>query len=326
MTSEKVSKINLIVSYPPYTRSPDNINKIMHTVVLALLPAIIASVYFFGWRALYLVLLSSASCIFFEGMINAIRKKPVTCFDGSALITGILLAFNLPSNLPYWMVIAGAFFAIVITKELFGGLGYNVFNPALAARVFLLISFPTEMTSWPVPFSADMVTAATPLGLLATQGAGAVEGIGIWQAFVGNIGGCIGETSGLALIIGAILLLARKCITLAIPASFILTAFTFTGIFHIINPAKYSSPDFHVVTGGLILGAFFMATDMVTSPLSKKNQVIFGMGCGLLTGIIRLFGGYPEGVSFAILIMNAFVPLLDKWDLNGRHRRTEEAK
>jgi electron transport complex protein RnfD len=326
MSDEKLSKINLIVSYPPYTRSTDTVPKIMYTVVLALLPAVFAGVYFFGMRALMLIILCAGSSVAAEGLVNIIRKKPLTCFNGSALITGILLAMNLPSNLPYPMAILGSAFAIIITKELFGGLGYNIFNPALAARVFLLISFPTEMTSWPIPQSVDMVTAATPLGILAGQGPQAVSHISTWQAYMGNIGGCIGETSGFALTIGALLLFSRRCITLAIPASFILTTFVFTGIFYLIDPSKYASPVFHVVTGGLLLGAFFMATDMVTSPLSKKNQVIFGAGCGLLTAIIRLFGGYPEGVSFAILIMNAFVPLLDRLDLTKRHRRREAAQ
>lgn len=323
MNDKQGSKINLIVSYPPYTRSTDNIEKIMFTVVIALLPAIYASVHFFGMRALYLTLVCSAGCIGFEALINLMRKQKLTCFDGSAFITGILLAFNLPSGLPYWMAVAGSFFAIVITKQLFGGLGYNIFNPALAARVFLLISFPTAMTTWPVPASVDMVTAATPLGVLAMQGAETAGNINLWQAFIGNVGGCLGETSGLALTIGAMLLFARRCITLAIPVSFIASTFIFTGIFYLIDPAKYASPIFHTVTGGLLLGAFFMATDMVTSPLSRSNQIIFGIGCGLLTGVIRLFGGYPEGVSFAILIMNAFVPLLDRRDLNKRHRRRE---
>lgn len=326
MNAEKISKINLIVSYPPYTRSKDNIEKIMFTVVIALVPAIYASIYFFGMRALYLTFICSASCIFFEALVNIIRKQKLSCFDGSAFITGILLALNLPSGLPYPMAVAGSFFAIVITKQLFGGLGYNIFNPALAARVFLLISFPTEMTTWLIPKSVDMVTAATPLGILSVEGVQAIGNIDLWQAFVGNIGGCLGETSGLAITTGALILFARRCITWEIPISFIATTFVFTGIFYLIDPAKYASPVFHTVTGGLLLGAFFMATDMVTSPLSKASQIIFGTGCGLLTGIIRLFGGYPEGVSFAILIMNAFVPLLDRWDLAKRHRRREETR
>ncbi len=304
----------LIVSYPPYIRNDENIEKIMYTVVLALLPAVAVSVRFFGFRALNVVFVCVASSMFFEYLVNKLRKQDYTFLDGSAVVTGVLLALNLPANLPYWMVVLGAFIAIVVVKQLFGGLGCNIFNPALAARVFLLISFPAAMTSWPLPFSVDMQTAASPLGLLKTEGLKAVSSITLWQAFAGKIGGSLGETSGLALLLGASILFWKKYITWVIPFAFVGSVFVFTAIFHWVDPLKYASPMFHMVTGGLLLGALFMATDMVTSPVSRRGQWIFGMGCGLLTGVIRLFGGYPEGVSFAILIMNAFVPLLDRWD------------
>ena len=317
-----MATITLKVSYPPYNRSKDSIEKIMYSVAIALFPAIGTSIYFFGLRSLWITLVCIISCIVFEWFVTLARKQEATCFDGSAIITGILLALNVPVSLPYWMCILGSFVAIVITKGLFGGLGYNPFNPALVARVFLLISFPSFMTRWTPPFAAvDTVSTASPLGLLKTEGTAALANFELWSGFWGAVSGSLGETSCLAILIGALFLLIRRYITLLIPLSFIITTVIFTGIFHIMDPSQYASPLFHVVTGGLILGAFFMATDMVTSPIAFKGQLVFGIGCGLLTGVIRLFGGYPEGVSFAILIMNAFVPLLDRWDLKSKHRR-----
>ena len=307
----------LKVSSAPFLRTKHNIERIMYTVAATLIPVIGVSVYFFGIRALILTLVSVASCVFFEFIINKIRGQKLTCFDGSAVVTGILLALTVPATLPFWMIIIGAFVAIIITKQLFGGIGFNVFNPALAARVFLLVSFPAHMTSWPVPKAVDAVTGATPLGLLKTDGLQAVADITFWKASLGQIGGSMGETSAVVILIGAAVLFFFKYITLPIPVSFLATTFAFTGLFYLIDPSAYASPMFHMVTGGLMLGVFYMATDMVTSPLTVRSQVIFGIGCGLLTGIIRLFGGYPEGVAFAILIMNAFVPLLDKWDVNA---------
>ncbi|PIU19380.1 MAG: electron transporter RnfD [Elusimicrobia bacterium CG08_land_8_20_14_0_20_59_10] len=304
----------LLASYPPYVREEDSIEKIMYTVSAALLPAIGASVYYFGPRILALLLVCVFSSAGFEYLFNRVRKQEPTFLDGSAVLTGVLLALNLPSNLPLWMAALGAFVAIVIVKQLFGGLGFNIFNPALAARVFLLISFPVAMTSWPVPFAVDAQTAASPLGILKTEGLQALSSMSLWQAFSGGIGGSFGETSGLALLLGAAVLFWKRYITWIIPFSFIGMVFAFTGVFYLIDPSVYASPLFHMATGGLLLGAFFMATDMVTSPVSKRGQFVFGLGCGLLTAVIRLFGGYPEGVSFAILIMNAFVPLIDRWD------------
>ena len=311
----------LIIAYPPYTKNTDSIEKVMYTVVLALLPAVGAAVYFFGIPALMLILVCSISSIGFEYIINKIRGQEIACFDGSALVTGILLALNLPSNFPYWMAILGSFVAIVVVKQLFGGLGFNIFNPALAARVFLLISFPVAMTIWPVPF-VDMQTAASPLGVLKTEGLmAATNSVPVWQAFIGKVGGSLGETSALALLLGSVILFWKRYITWIIPVSFVGSTLVFVGIFHYIYPLEYASPLWHFVTGGLLLGALFMATDMVTTPVSKRGQLVFGLGCGLLTGIIRLFGGYPEGVSFAILIMNGFVPLIDRWDNHSNSKK-----
>jgi len=308
--------LKLKVSYAPFVRSKDSIESVMYNVAVALLPATLVSICFFGWRALLVTGVSIVSSICFEWAIDKIRKKPTACLDGSALVTGQLLALNLPSGLPLWMVIMGAFVAIVIAKHLFGGLGFNIFNPALVARVFLLISFPAAMTEWYAPFSVDMQTAASPLGILKTDGLQALAGFNTLDAFYGIRPGSLGETSILALLPGAAWLLYKKYITWHIPATFIGTTLLFTGIFYLIDPLGYASPLFHLLTGGLVLGAFFMATDMVTSPLSLRGQIIFGIGCGVLTAIIRLWGGYPEGVSFAILIMNALVPLLDRWDVS----------
>jgi len=314
----------LTVSYAPHIRSGESIERVMYTVAIALIPATAASFYYFGFRAFWVTALSVLSCIFFEFVINKIRKKKhLTCFDGSAVVTGLLLALNIPATLPYWMIIMGAFVCIVIAKELFGGLGYNPFNPVLVGRVFLIISFPVAMTAWPEPFAVDMISAASPLGLLKTEGAAAVADMHFWKLFFGEITGSMGETSALAILLGAAVLYIRGYITLTIPLSFIGTTFAFTGIFYLLDATQYASPVFHLLTGGLMLGAFFMATDWVTSPMSFRGQIIFGIGCGLLTGIIRLFGGYPEGVAFSILIMNAFVPLLDRWDFVALKKKKE---
>lgn len=320
-----MESVNLKVSNAPFVRSKDSIESVMYNVALALAPATVMSVYLFGMKALLLTVVSILSCIGFEWLMDKARKKPDSCLDGSALVTGLLLALNVPANLPLWMVFIGAFIAIVASKHVFGGLGFNVFNPALVARVFLLISFPAAMTSWPVPapfsFDAaiDMETAATPLGILKTEGIETMAAsFSLMDGFLGNMNGSLGETSALALLAGAAWLWYKKYITMHIPLTLIGSVFLFTGLFHLIDPGTYASPMFHMLTGGLVLGAFFMATDMVTSPLSIRGQLIFGLGCGLLTAVIRLWGGYPEGISFAILIMNSFVPLIDRWDLNDR--------
>lgn len=299
----------------------------MYTVVIAMVPAMLISVYFFGIDALKVMLISSLACLFFEWVIQKfLIKGPSTINDGSALVTGILLAFNVPSDLPVWIVILGAFIAIGMAKMSFGGLGKNPFNPALVGRVFLLISFPVQMTSWPspkplfgnLPASPDAMGGATPLGFLK-------EGLkdstvpellskmpDLMMDFVGFIGGSLGEVSAVALLIGAIYMLIKKVITWEIPTAYIGSVVVFTGILWLINPNMYVDPMFHLLTGGLILGAFYMATDMVSSPISTRGQIIFGIGCGVITILIRIWGAYPEGVSFAILIMNAFTPLINR--------------
>ena len=315
----------LQVSGSPHVHGTETVKKIMWSVVIALLPALVVSVYYFGLLVLILTLVSIATCVLVEFLIQRFMLKGnVSVTDGSAVITGLLLAFNVPANLPVWILMIGAFVAIAIAKMPFGGLGKNPFNPALVGRVFLLISFPVQMTTWPKPtpvwsLGADVITGPTPLGILK-------EGVKNGQAvgdlmnemptyvnlLLGQMGGSFGEVSAIALLIGAIFLLIRKVITWEIPVAFLLTAFLFSGIFYLVDPSTYANPCFHLVTGGMMLGACFMATDMVTSPTSRWGMIVFGVGCGLLTIIIRLFGAYPEGVSFAILIMNAFVPLINK--------------
>ncbi len=309
----------LLIKSAPHIHTQEDLKRVMVDVVIALVPACAVSIWFFGWRSLTVLVLASVSALVFEALILRMAGKDnirETVFDGSALITGILVAMNLPVTAPWWMVILGSFVAIVIAKQVFGGLGCNIFNPALVARVFLLISFPVQMTNWILPtyFSGEAVTAATPLGLLKTEGLGAVsQAYSHMDLLVGHIGGSMGEMSALALLLGGLFLLSRRVITWEIPVSVLGTLAVFTGIFWMINPEKYADPLFHVLSGGAILGALFMATDMVTSPLTRKGMLIFGVGIGLLTAIIRLFGGYPEGISFAILIMNGFVPLIDKY-------------
>jgi electron transport complex protein RnfD len=296
----------------------------MYGVVFAMLPALVFSFVYFGFGAIIVTLTTVASCYLFEFLISKyLLKKAPTISDGSALITGILLAFNVPANLPIWIILIGALVAIGIGKMTFGGLGNNVFNPALVGRVFLLISFPVQMTSWPKPlgFSTtyfDAETAATPLAIIKE---GLKKGEPLSQLmhnvpsnmdmFLGNMGGSMGEIAGAALILGLIYMLFKKIISWHIPVSILATVAIFTSILHMANPEAYAGPLFHILTGGLLLGSIFMATDYVTSPMSHKGMLIYGVGIGLLTVIIRVFGAYPEGVSFAILIMNAFVPLIN---------------
>ena len=297
----------LMVSHSPHLRSGENISKIMFTVVAALLPACLAGIWFFGLPALGVLLLCTASCVVFEEGWNRLMKRPASFKDGSAIITGILLGMNLNAGVPWWVCVLGGFLAVILGKQLFGGLGYNPFNPALVARVGLLIGLPEIMTTWNATraMGADVVTTATPLGMAP----GAAE---ITDMLIGNIGGCLGETSAIALLAGGGILLAFKMIKWQVPAAFIGSVFVITGIAHWINPAEYHSPAVHVLSGGLLLGAFFMAPDMVTPPMTKKGAVIFGLGCGVMTSLIRLWGSYPEGVSFSILFMNALTPLIDR--------------
>ena len=295
----------------------------MYRVLLALVPALLVAIYYFGWYALRLTVISVGACMLTEWLIQKfLIKGPLTINDGSAALTGLLLAFNVPANLPIWMVIVGAVVAIGIGKMAFGGLGKNPFNPALVGRVFMLVSFPTAMTTWPKAtpifdsgFFADAVTGPTPLGILKESGRQTLEQVGDMQFMdmvLGNRGGAFGEVCTIALLLGAIYLICRKVIDVFTPLSILLTVYIFTGICHLVNPAVYISPQYHLVYGGLILGAFFMATDMVTSPMTIRGKLLFGFGIGVITVVIRLWGAYPEGVSFAILIMNALTPLINK--------------
>ena len=313
----------LFVSGSPHVHHRDSVKKIMWAVVIALMPAFLVAVYYFGLPVIMITAVSIAACLMFEYLIQRfLLKGKSTLGDGSAVITGLLLAFNLPPNLPLWMVVLGALVAIGVGKMAFGGLGRNLFNPALVGRIFLLISFPVNMSLWPKPtpiwdFTTDAVTGPTPLGILFE---GVKQGMTVEQMemptmiqmLFGQMGGSFGEVSAIALTLGAIFLLIRKVITWHIPVAFIGSAFLLAAIFHYVNPAIYADPFFHIITGGLLLGAFYMATDMVTSPTSASGMIVFGIGCGVLTMLIRMFGAYPEGVSFAILLMNAVVPLLNK--------------
>ena len=308
----------LHVSGSPHVHSDESVKKIMWSVVLALVPAFLVSVYYFGLPVIILTLVSIGCCVGFEYLIQRfmLHQKP-TVDDGSAVVTGLLLAFNVPSNLPIWIMVIGALVAIGIAKMPFGGLGHNPFNPAIVARVTLLIAFPVQMTSWPVPSPlwrfhfADAVTGPTTLGLIK-EGGDLTQLPTYANMLIGQMGGSFGEVSAIALLIGAGFLLWKRIITWHIPVSFIATVFIIAGIFHLVNPEVYVNPMIHLLAGGLILGACFMATDMVTSPTSPWGMIVFGCGCGLLTIIIRLFGAYPEGVSFSILLMNAVVPLINK--------------
>lgn len=309
----------LNVSGSPHVHSDESTKRIMWRVNLALVPSLIVAIAFFGLNALLISLVSVACCVLFQWLIEKfLLKTPSTISDGSAVVTGLLLAFNVPATTSMiWLVAIGALVAIGIGKMSFGGLGKNPFNPALVGRVFLLISFPVQMTTWPKPgehlfaMNTDVVTGATPLGLIKENG---VQAVGdVWQYFLGNMGGSLGEVSALAILIGAIYLLCRKIITWHIPVAFIGTAFVFSGILWLCNPEQFIDPLTTILTGGIMLGACFMATDMVTSPMAKSGQLIFGVGCGLLTIIIRNWGNYPEGVSFAILLMNAVTPLINRW-------------
>lgn len=314
----------LIVSLSPHVHGGDSIQKNMYGVLIALVPAFLMSLYFFGLGALIVTATSVAACLFFEWAIAKfiMKRSATTVCDGSAVITGVLLAFNLPSNLPIWIIILGALFAIGVGKMSFGGLGCNPFNPALAGRVFLLLSFPVQMTTWPVVGQlaayTDATTGATPLAIMKGIISGA-PGFSVDQLpdslslLVGQNGGCIGEVSVLALLLGLAYMLWKKIITWHIPVSILVTVFAFAGIMHLVDPVKYVSPVLQLLTGGLMLGAIFMATDYVTSPMSQKGMLIYGVCIGLLTVVIRLFGAYPEGMSFAILIMNAFTPLINTY-------------
>jgi len=315
----------LTVSPSPHVHSEVKASSLMYGVIMALLPATLMSFYVFGISAVIVMLIAVVSCVAFEFLIaRYLLNRTATVTDGSAIITGLLLAFNLPGNIPWWAIAVGSMVAIGIGKMAFGGLGNNPFNPALVARVFLLISFPVPMTSWPKPGATwqvtDATTGATPLGmvkeaLMNGQPLSEITGQlpSYFQFFVGSQGGSLGEVSGLALLVGFVYMLYKKIITWHTPVSMLVAIFAISGVMWLIDPNQYMDPVFHLLTGGVLLGAFFMATDYVTSPMTHKGMLIYGAGIGVITILIRLWGAYPEGVSFAILIMNAVVPLINKY-------------
>ncbi|MBE0597671.1 MAG: RnfABCDGE type electron transport complex subunit D [Desulfuromonadales bacterium] len=310
------------LSSSPHIRTPETTDRIMRVVIYSLLPACAVSVYFFGVAALVLLLITTLGCLATEALCQRLMGRTPTLGDGSAALTGILLALNLPPYSPWWLALLGAVIAVGIGKQAYGGLGCNPFNPALVARVVLLISFPVQMTTWyaPTPLGSglDAVTTATPLGEMKTAvmltgqlPAGLQSPVADY--LIGNMAGSLGEISALALLLGGGWLLWKRIITWHIPVAYLGSVVLLGGAFWLVDPSRYPNPLFHLLTGGLMLGALYMATDLVTSPITGRGMLIFGFGCGLLTVIIRLFGGYPEGVSFAILLMNAATPLIDRF-------------
>lgn len=338
--AESANNDLLMVSSSPHTHSGASVPRIMWDVVIALMPTLLVSIYFFGLNALRVVGICVATCLVTEWLCRKLMKRANSLADWSAVVTGLLLAFNLPPAIPGWMAVVGSIFAIAIAKQVFGGLGYNVFNPALAGRAFMLISFTGAMTTWSksawithtaldtdamTSATVDALATATPLGFVKTAAKlhQAVPDFNTWECFrdffLGNINGCIGEVSAAALLLGAAYLLYRKVITWHTPVSFIATVFVYAAILHYINPLETAPAWVHVLSGGLVIGAFFMATDMVTTPVTHLGMVVFGIGCGIITMVIRTVttGAYPEGVSFSILIMNALTPLINR---ATRHR------
>ena len=307
----------LTISSSPHVHSPVTTKTIMRDVLIALLPALLGSIWFFGIRALMVTLISVTSCVFFEWAWCKITKQHCKVYDMSAMVTGVLIAFVCPVSIPYWCIIIGDFFAVIVVKMLFGGIGHNIVNPALAARAFMF-SWPVLMTRWtdpgfanaaPVFGETDAVASATPL---VQMGQGSLPSASLLDLFLGNVGGTIGETSVLLLLIGFVYLLVRKVITLRIPGAFIGTVAVLTFLFPQGGCDRLQWMAAQLCSGGLVLGAVFMATDYVTSPVTHLGQILFGIGCGLLTVAIRYFGGYPEGVSYAILVMNCCVVLFDR--------------
>lgn len=299
----------MIVSSSPHIRSDQNIGRLMRDVVIALLPATLMGIYYFRLGAVKVILFAVLSAVITEAAIQKIRKQDVTINDWSAVVTGLLLAFNIPASAPWWLPVVGSVFAIAVVKQMFGGIGHNFMNPALAARAMLLASWPVQMTSWVTP-GADAVSTATPLAIISGAEAVGANTPSLFQLFIGNHGGCIGETSAIALIIGGIYLVYRGVITPRVPVIYISTVAVLTFIF---GGWDLSFMMYQVLAGGLMIGAIYMATDYASSPVTPKGQVIFALGCGIITSIIRLYGGYPEGVSYSILLMNVASPLIDKY-------------
>lgn len=316
---------NFVVSGTPHVRSKESIQSIMRDVIIALVPASVMGIYYFGLRALMLMVAAIVSAVFFEWLYQKLLKKPITISDLSAVVTGLLLAMNLPAAAPVWVAIVGSAFAIIFAKQLFGGLGQNFINPALAGRAFLLASYPTEMTSWTSAgnFGVDAVAVATPMAQLK---GGVMPDASFTDVLVGNVGGCLGETCAIALIIGGIYLIAKHVINWKVPVIYIATVFILTAL---IGRKGLRVPTYEIFAGGLMLGAFFMATDYSSSPVTSKGQIIFALGCGLITTLVRIFGGYPEGVSYSILIMNLTVPLIERFTeptIFGALPKVREAK
>ena len=310
---DKKTYSNLTVSSAPHIVCKTDTSRIMLMVLIALAPSFAMSIYVFGARAIALTLVCLVACMFFEWAYNKLMKRPQTVGDLSAAVTGVLIAFNVPSSLPYWIAVIGCFVAIVIVKQLYGGIGKNLVNPAITARIVLFIAFATEMTTWPVPFTgADAKTGATPLGILAEGGGELPSNM---DMFMGYIGGSMGEVSALMLLIGGLFLIWKKVISPITPVCFIGTVFVFAFIYYAAtgDGNALHMAVFHVLAGGVMLGAFFMATDYVTTPILPMGKVIFGIGCGVITMLIRLYGQYPEGVSFSILLMNVVTPLIDNF-------------
>lgn len=322
----------LLVSPSPHLHSADTIERNMYDVIIALLPAWGVSIYYFGWDSVWVTLTSIVACVLFEWLISRflLKQRELTILDGSAILTGLLLAMNLPSTLPLWIVVVGALVAIGIGKMSFGGLGCNIFNPAIVGRVMLLISFPVQMTSYPMPrgyelpdaasaaSALDATSGATPLGiakgvLRGTDGFSLDKLPDLTDTLLGSIGGSLGEVSAVALLIGFIYLLIRRVITWHVPISIIASVAVFAAIMHGVNPTLYAGPLFHILSGGLLLGAIYMATDYVTSPMTKGGMIVYGVMIGIITMLIRLFGAYPEGMSFAILVMNGIVPIINRY-------------
>lgn len=314
---------NLTIASSPHAVTSEDTQRLMLTVMLALVPALGVSVYVFGFRTLILTAFCIVASVFFEYLFNAITKKKQTVSDASAALTGMLIALNVPSNLPLWIAGIGCFFAIFIIKGLYGGIGRNLFNPAITARIFMVVAFGTQMTTWPTPnvggaSGVDAATSATPLALLGEGGAEAVN-VSNMDLFLGFTGGSLGEVSALALLIGGVFLIWKKVISPITPIAFIATV-------AVIALLAGQDPVFHILAGGVFLGAFFMATDYVTTPYLTKGKVIFGVGCGIMTMLIRLFGNYPEGVSFAILFMNVLTPHIDNFCINSLYKVKKEKK
>lgn len=304
-----MKKENFIITASPHIKDRMDVGSMMRGVIYGLIPAVAASVYFYRGKAIGLIIVCILAALITEAICQKVRRRKATLLDGSALVSGLLLALTLPPNLPLGIAALGAVIAIALGKQIFGGLGYNIFNPALVGRAFLMAAFPVLLTTWTEPFSLDAVTGATPLALMKFQG----EITPLLDLFLGRIPGSLGEASAVALLLGGIYLLWKRYIDWRIPLGYLVTVFILGGAAHLLNAAEFPSPLFHLLAGGLLLGALFMATDPVTTPLTKKGRWIFGLGSGILLIIIRLGGGLPEGVMYSILLMNMTTPLINKY-------------